>query len=152
MALPDMFSQAVCDQITARIEKLTSTTAPVWGKMNVQQMLAHCNVTYEMLYEDKHPKPKGFTKWMLKTLVKGTVVSEKPYRKNSATGPQFLIRDDRSFELEKKRLIDFIYRTQSAGGASFEGKESHSFGPLSRDQWNNLFYKHLDHHLSQFGV
>ena len=34
----------------------------------------------------------------------------------------------------------------------FEGKESNSFGPLTKGEWNNMFYKHLDHHLSQFGV
>ncbi|MCJ8164098.1 hypothetical protein MKJ04_04535 [Pontibacter sp. E15-1] len=31
-------------------------------------------------------------------------------------------------------------------------QESHSFGRLSSQEWNNMFYKHLDHHLSQFGV
>ena len=34
----------------------------------------------------------------------------------------------------------------------FNGKESHSFGILTVTEWNNSFYKHLDHHLNQFGV
>jgi len=45
--------------------------------MNVAQMLAHLNVTYEMVYEDdKHPKPKGIKAWMLKKIVKPIVVEK----------------------------------------------------------------------------
>jgi hypothetical protein len=135
-----------------RIEKLDSTTQPQWGKMNVAQMLAHCNVTYEMIYEDKHPKPGGFKKWMLKTFIKPIVVGEKTYKKNSKTAPEFIIADAREFESEKSRLIDHINKTAELGRDHFEGKESHSFGKLTAQEWNNMFYKHLDHHLTQFGV
>jgi hypothetical protein len=89
---------------------------------------------------------------MLKALVKKNVVSEKPYKKNERTGPQFLITDQREFEHEKKRLIDHINKTQQLGEDHFHGKESHSFGALNKTEWNNMFYKHLDHHLTQFGV
>ena len=50
------------------------------------------------------------------------------------------------------RLIDYINRTQQLGENHFDGKESHSFGPLTKTEWNNMFYKHLDHHLAQFGA
>lgn len=54
-----------------RINKLTPQTKPLWGKMNAGQMLAHVNVSYEMVYEpQKHPKPKGFMKWVLRRFVK----------------------------------------------------------------------------------
>ena len=120
--------------------------------MSVSQMLAHCSVSYEMVYTDKHPKPNAFTKWILKTFVKNIVVSEKPYAKNGKTAAQFIVSDDRVFETEKKRLIDYMIQTQELGETYFEGKESHSFGKLTAVEWNNSFYKHLDHHLTQFGV
>lgn len=135
-----------------RIQQLGPNTQALWGKMNVAQMLAHCNVAYELVYEPKHPKPKGFKKWILKKFVKNYVVSEKPYKKNTQTAPEFLIQTDKDFEVEKNRLIAFVQKTQSLGSAYFEGKESHSFGPLTTQEWNNLFSKHLDHHLTQFGV
>lgn len=150
--MKNIFTKPVADEVIARINSLTPTTTPQWGKMNVAQMLAHCCVAYEMVYTDKHPKPNGFVKLMLKLFVKKSVVSEKPYKKNAQTAPQFIITDERDFEAEKKRLIDYIVKTQELGEAHFDGKESHSFGSLSKDQWNNLFYKHLDHHLTQFGV
>ena len=120
--------------------------------MSVDQMLAHCNVTYEMAYTDKHPKPGAFKKFLLKLFVKNAVINEKPYPKNSRTAPQFLVKGDKDFQAEKKRLVDYLNKTQELGAAHFEGKESHSFGPLTSSEWSNLFAKHLEHHLEQFGV
>lgn len=152
MALPDILSKQVCDQIILRIKALNTNSSAHWGKMNVAQMLAHCNVTYEMVYEDKHPKPNAFKRWILKTFLKEIVVGEKPYKQNSHTAPQFLITDQRIFEQEQKMLIDYVIKSQQLGADFFEQKESNSFGKLSAIEWNNMFYKHLDHHLSQFGV
>lgn len=152
MALPDIFSKPVADQVIDRINKLAPDTPAGWGKMSVDQMLAHCNVTYEMVYDTVHPKPGGLMKLILKLMVKNKVVNEAPYPKNNPTAPQFMIRDRKDFAAEKERLIAYIGKTQQLGKDHFEGKESHSFGPLNTIQWNNMFYKHLDHHLTQFGV
>ncbi len=138
--------------ILSRIEKLTPETQSLWGKMNVAQMLGHCSVSYEMAYEDIHPKPGSFKRFILKLLVKPGVVNEKPYPKNSPTAPQFKGMGERDFEKEKSRLITYINKTMKLGSAHFEGRESHSFGPITSQEWNNSLYKHLDHHLQQFGV
>lgn len=150
--MKNIFTKEVTNEIIERIEKLTPNTQANWGKMSVAQMLAHCCVTYEMIYTDKHPKPNAFAKLMLKLFVKKIVVSEKAYAKNGRTAPQFLIVDEKEFTTEKKRLIDFITKTQQLRATHFDGKESHSFGNLTSNEWNNMFYKHLDHHLTQFGV
>ncbi len=140
------------EELIARIDQLTTHTVNQWGKMHVNHMLAHCNVTYDMVYTDKYPKPKGFTKWMLKTFIKPKVINTKIYAHNSRTAPQFVITNEPNFENEKENLIQHIRNTQKLGVEHFEGKESHSFGKLTSKQWNNMFYKHLDHHLRQFGV
>ncbi len=152
MALPNIFTKSVAEGVIDRINQLTASTQPKWGKMSVDQMLAHCNVTYEMVYEDKHPKPNAFVRFILKLLVKGKVVSEEPYQQNGQTAPQFIMKGDKDFDVEKNRLINFIKKTQELGEGHFEGKESHSFGALNKTEWNNMFYKHLNHHLTQFGV
>ncbi|GAA3587596.1 DUF1569 domain-containing protein [Flavivirga amylovorans] len=135
-----------------RINNLETTTQPKWGKMSVDQMLAHCNVTYELVFENIHPKPGGFKKALLKLFVKSIVVNEKPYKKNGRTAPEFLITDSKNFETEKERLINYLNKTQNLGETYFDNRESHSFGKLSKQEWNNMFYKHIDHHLNQFGV
>jgi len=152
MALPNIFTKEVSEQIIQRINTLTPATTAKWGKMNVAQMLAHCNVTYELIYEDKHPKSNFLMKLMLKTFVKKIVTNEAPYKHFSRTAPAFIITDERIFENEKKRLIDHLTKTQQLGEKHFNGKESHSFGTLNTTEWNNMFYKHLNHHLAQFGV
>lgn len=150
--MKDIFDSQEIDAIIARIDKLKPVTQPLWGKMSADQMLAHCNVLYEMTYENRHPKPNGFTKLMLKLFVKKAVVGPKAYKKNNRTASQFLVTDTKNFVEEKARLTDYLRETQSLGAGYFEDRESHSFGKLTKQEWNTMFYKHLDHHLSQFGV
>lgn len=152
MQIPSIYSEEICASIIARIEQLNPSTPPLWGKMDVSQMLAHCNITYEMLYEDKHKRPNALVRFLLRLLIKPTVTNEKSYKKNTQTAPAFLIADAKQFEVEKTRLIAYIQRTQQLGADHFEGLASNSFGNLTSKEWNNLFYKHLDHHLSQFSV
>ncbi len=153
MPLPNIFDLQISEAIITRIQSLTPQTPSKWGKMNVSQMLAHCNVTYEMIYETKHKKPNFFIRFILKLFVKKTVTSDTVvYKPNSPTAPEFIISSTKEFEAEKIRLIAFIRQTQQAGETFFEGKESLSFGILSKNEWNNLMYKHLEHHLQQFGA
>jgi len=150
--MKNMFNKQGSEEMIARINNLTADSKPQWGKMNAAEMLAHCSVAYEMVYTDKHPKPGAVGKFFLKMLVKSAVVGPKPYSKNGRTAPQFLVGADKDFAEEKKRLIDYIRKTQELGADHFHNKESHSFGPLTKDEWNVSFSKHLDHHLTQFGV
>lgn len=152
MSLPWIFDASETQKILQRIDRLSPESQPLWGKMNAAQMLAHCCVTYEMLFTEKHKRPNTVIRLLLKLFVKNTVVSEKPYPQNSRTAPAFLISDAREFAQEKARLSSYIQQVQNLGSPYFEGKESLSFGKLTAREWNNLFYKHLDHHLRQFGV
>ncbi|NEU10483.1 DUF1569 domain-containing protein [Flavihumibacter sp. R14] len=152
MALPNIFSKEVSEQIIDRINALTPDTPRLWGKMNVSQMLAHCNVAYELVYENRHPKPNFFMKFILKTLVKSKATNDVPYKPSMPTGPAFIIKDAKDFEAEKARLISHILKTRELGETHFDKKESPGFGRLTTAEWNNMFYKHLDHHLRQFGA
>lgn len=150
--MKSVFNPTDKNELLERINKLAPTSTPQWGSMDVAQMLAHCNVTYELVFDNIHPKPNGLKRFILKLLVKPLVVGPKPYKKSSPTAPEFLIKSNKDFVAEKARLIDYINKTQELGQNHFEGKESHSFGNLTGTEWNNMFYKHLDHHLTQFGV
>lgn len=150
--MKNIFDPEVHQELIDRINQLSPESKPNWGKMSVDQMLAHCCVAYEMAYTDKHPKPNGFVRFLLKTFVKKGVVNEKPYPKNSRTAPQFIISDKKDFDVEKSRLLSYLQKTFEYGPNYFDGKESISFGPMTVQEWNNQFYKHLDHHLTQFGV
>lgn len=150
--MKNVFNQADVAEIIARLDKLTANSQPLWGKMAVGQMLAHCNVTYEMVYDNKHEKPNAFVRLILKLFVKKQVVGDVPYKQNGQTAPQFVIKESKDFAAEKQRLLAYINKTLQLGENHFEGKESLSFGVLSKNEWNTMFYKHIDHHFKQFGV
>ena len=150
--MKNIFDPIVTAELVSRINALKPESQALWGKMKVDQMLAHCSVTYEMAFTNKHPKPNAFMRLVLKTFVKNGVVNEVPYAKNIRTAPAFIISERKNFEEEKARLIKYLEHTLSLGRDHFEGKESLSFGRMTAKEWNNQFYKHLDHHLNQFGV
>ncbi len=150
--MTDFFAPETKSELHQRIGTLEPSTPALWGKMDVAQMLAHNSITFELALTDKHPRPNPLMRVMLKTFVKPIVVGPKPYPKNSRTAPVFVVADQRTFDTEKQRLLDYIDQAHGLGRQHFEGLPSPSFGKLTSSEWSTLFYKHLDHHLKQFGA
>lgn len=150
MTYPNVFEKEVTDKLIARVESISTESQPEWGKMNSAQMLAHINVAYEKTFNPDNKKPGFLMRFMLNQFVKPVVVTEKPYKKNSRTSPEFLISDERELETERKKLIANMRKLQEMGAEAFDGKENRAFGQLSVDEWNTMFYKHADYHLKQF--
>ncbi len=151
MPLPSIFDKKVHEEFIQRIDNLTHESKAKWGKMNVSQMLAHLNVSYDLAYERIVPKYNFLMKFMLKTMVKKMVTNEVTYKPNGRTAPVFVIADERDFVKEKTRLIENMNQAFNDGKSFFEGRISVSFGKMTSQEWSNQFYKHLDHHLRQFG-
>ncbi|MDN3686348.1 hypothetical protein [Cyclobacterium jeungdonense] len=57
MDFPTIFDKEVTAELIRRIDSLTPSIQPQWRKMSVAQMLAHCNVAYEIAYEKIIPNP-----------------------------------------------------------------------------------------------
>lgn len=151
--MQNIFDAREAQTFISRINALTPETRGSWGIMTVDQMLAHLNVPFEIAFEPhKFKKMGGIARFIMKNFVKHKVVGDKSYPKNGPTSPLFKISKPKDFEEEKKRLIGYIQKTQQAGREAFDGKENHSFGKLTAQEWNNMFAKHLNHHLEQFGV
>ncbi|WP_306354161.1 hypothetical protein [Flavobacterium sp. '19STA2R22 D10 B1'] len=74
--MKNIFDEEISIETINRINELTPVSKPLWGKMSVDQMLAHCNVSYEMVYDDIHPRPNAFMRFLLKALVKNLVVAK----------------------------------------------------------------------------
>lgn len=149
---PLIFEPAVTQETIDRVDRLTPDTQPEWGKMNVGQMLAHCNVAYDIDTGAIPTKHNFIMKFILRNFVKKSVVGPAPYKKNTRTAPVFMITEERDFEKEKARLIENLHRVQQLGAEYYEGRENPGFGRLTAYEWSVMYYKHLDHHLTQFGV
>jgi hypothetical protein len=152
MPFPNLFTKEESEVIIKRIDSLSNSSPASWSKLDIAQMFAHRNDTYEMKYTDKHPKPNFLMSIMIKRFIKSKVVSEAPYTKNGPTAPAFVITHKKEFDAEQNLLIEHIRKTQEIQAQYFDGKESHSLGPLNTLEWNNMMNKHLDHHLKQFRV
>jgi hypothetical protein len=150
--IPSLFELRTCETLSNRLDALRPESPALWGKMNVAQMLAHCCIPFEQALGLRHDGPNWFMKFLLRNFFKRSMVNEIPYRQNLPTAPSFVIADERMFSDEKARLQSLIARFSEKGPGHFEGRRQISLGPLTASEWNNLMFKHLDHHLRQFGV
>ncbi|GAB1356335.1 hypothetical protein MASR1M29_05020 [Cloacibacterium normanense] len=151
--MQNVFDAKDAQEYINRINNLTPETQRKWGKMSVDQVLAHLNVAYDLTFTpEKFPKPSFIAKFLLSKFVKPKITNEIPYKQSLPTSPAFIIADERNYEEEKAKLIGNIQRAQQLGREAFEGKENINFGKMTAQDWNNMFAKHLNHHLEQFGV
>ena len=152
MKIQNIYSTTVAEQFTERINKLSATTQHQWGKMDVSQMMAHCNVSYDMAFNENYKKSNPILRFILKNLAKKGLVNENPLTKNSSTATEMVIKTPKDFSEEKGKLISNVKNLVEKGENYFHLRDHPGFGVMTKQEWNNFYYKHLDHHLTQFGV
>ncbi len=152
MAYPSIYDISTTQLLHARIDKLTENSQGVWGKMTVGQMLSHCAVPYEQILGLNTIQPPLFMRIILKLFLKKSMINEVPYKQNLPTAPSFIRTEQFDVTEEKIRLKDLIKTIQEMGAEKLAETPSLSLGKLTATEWNNLLYKHIDHHLKQFGV
>lgn len=152
MKIQNIYSAPVSEQFIARIEKIVPNAQNLWGKMNASQMMAHCNVSYDMAFDQNYKKSNAFLRFILKNLAKKGLVNDAPLSKNSSTATEMVIKTEKDFNVEKGKLISNVKNLVTKGEGFFHLKDHPGFGVMTKDEWNNFYYKHLDHHLTQFGV
>jgi len=147
-----MFDAACADEIQQRFAGLQRDQARQWGKMSAAQMLAHCSKGLEMAAGEIRP-PRALIGRIIGGLIKRAALGDdKPMHRNSPTSKELVVDNDCDFAAEKARLSSFIDRFAAAGPAGCTSHPHAFFGPLNPDEWGILMYKHLDHHLRQFGA
>jgi len=147
----NLFNPTDTGAILTRIEKLTPSAQKQWGKMTVNQMLAHCNTSLETAMGLNNPEKLGFIARLFGKLLKPKFFSEAPYPKNSATDKSYIIKGNPDFETEKAKLIRQIKAFSEGGPAKCTKQPQVFFGKLSPEEWALMQWKHFDHHLRQFG-
>lgn len=139
------------EEILNRIDKLSPNSKPEWGKMKVAQMLAHCSAFQDIAMGHSSPA-RGWLGILIGNFVKPMFYNDKPVARNMSTISTILIEDEREFEAEKEKLKEKIITFQHNGPEKCTTHPHAFFGTLTPEQWGKGIYKHLDHHLKQFGV
>jgi hypothetical protein len=146
-----LFEAATVDEVQQRLGRLRPNTERQWGKMDAAQMLAHCSAWMDMASGLDNP-PRALMGYIFGRMAKSTVISDDPIRRNMPTAKSLIKNDRRDFGVERLRLHEEINRF-AAGAPEKCTKHPHSFfGPMTPVEWATMAYKHLDHHLRQFGV
>ena len=150
--MKNLFEGGRVEEVKRRISRLKPDSERQWGKMKPGQALEHCSRGMEMALGDKTP-PRVFVGRLLGWIVKPKVMgNDEPMRRNSPTAKELVVQEERDLGTERTRLCGLIDRFAAAGPAGCTTHPHAFFGRLTPDEWAILMYKHLDHHLRQFGV
>jgi hypothetical protein len=146
-----LFKEDVYEDALDRIEKISADTKAKWGSMDAAQMMAHCSEIQEVS-NGKALENTPFIARLFKGMIRKMVVNKTPYKRSTQTHPQYLKLDAEEFDASKVRLLNALaqFKTENSEGPS---KHVHPlFGEMTHEEKGWGMYKHLDHHLSQFGV
>ena len=146
----NLFDPSDRKSILDRISRLSPSAARKWGKMSPAQAMAHLSIAMEGAGGEGKQEQALLGK-IVKPLILWKVMDEAPFAHNAPTDPTFVVRDDKDFEKESARLVAAIGRFCDGGPQRAVRSVHPFFGRLTGDQWGRLTFKHLDHHLRQFG-
>lgn len=149
--MKSLFDPKTLDEMLSRLRSLSNDSERKWGKMSVAQMLAHCQTPMCLAIGDVKLKRSLLGK-LIGRMIKGKVVGPKPFKQGLPTDARFVVKDERDFATEHTALSALVER-YAAGGPDGISKDPHPFfGPMTPEEWDALMWKHLDHHLQQFGA
>jgi hypothetical protein len=150
--MKSLFDTATTTEIKNRVARLAPGSERQWGKMNASQAMAHCATTMEWAVGDSFA-PRTFVGRILGPLVKSKVLKDDvPLKRNTPTAKSLVVANERDLEKERHRLCALIDRFSDGGPQGCTRHPHTFFGSLTPEEWARLMYKHLDHHLRQFGV
>jgi hypothetical protein len=137
------------ERLLARFDKLTPERRPVWGRMTYAQMMAHVADPMKAAMGEKvvAAKPSLLTN----PIVRHMIIFRMPWPKGAPTAPEFVHAEEPDFKASLALLRATV--EQFAATGEHGRREPHPlFGALSHKAWGRLAYRHLDHHLRQFGA
>jgi hypothetical protein len=151
--MKNLFEDATAQEVKKRIRQLRPDSERQWGTMGVAQTVTHCAVGLEIVTGERVPSKIALPFRILGKIIKPMALgNDAPMRRNSPTSKEFLVEGGRDLRAEQERLCVLIDRF-GAGGPEGCTRHPHSFfGKLTPGEWSELMYKHLDHHLRQFGA
>ncbi len=146
--MKSIFERTTYNEVLERIDSLNENSTRQWGKMTAGQMVWHCQFPFVIGIKNKH---RGKGNFFVKLFFKKQMYSDKPFRKNLPTASNLRTKEDKNLSTEKailKQLVNDFYNCRTRK----DWNPHPLFGKLTHEQWGKMEYKHLDHHLTQFGV
>jgi hypothetical protein len=149
--MKNLFQQETVDEIILRLDRLQPAPVRQWGKMEVAQMMAHCSLSMDMALGNLN-LPRIFIGRLLSPFFKSLAINDKPFEKNMPAGEKLVVTDQRDFLCERELLKQKVRQFHDGGEAQCTRHPHPFLGSITPYVWSRSQYKHLDHHLRQFGV
>ncbi|MEP7214388.1 MAG: DUF1569 domain-containing protein [Acidobacteriota bacterium] len=149
--MKSIFETGTRAELFERLGRLHAGSERQWGKMTASQMMEHTARTMEMA-TGQVPMKQKFIGKAIGWVFKGKFLGEQPFPQNAPTGPTLIIKDEPDFEATRERLSGLITHLHTLGESGTHGNVHGFFGRLTGKQWGETQYKHVDHHLRQFGL
>jgi len=149
--MKSLFISEYYNEILNRINALDENPRPLWGKMDVAQMLVHCAGPLKVPLGQLTLKKPNFMFRMLLLLFKSSFYNDKPWKQGLTTAKAYQIVEPKIFHTEKTKLINLVDEFYSKRELSNWPPRHPYLGDFTKEQWGKMQYKHLDHHLKQFG-
>lgn len=147
--MKSIFDTTSRNEIITRIQAINSTSERQWGKMTAAQMLLHCQAPIKVGIGELQLGSNLLFK-LIGPIVKKKLMKETPFDKHSPTHKDFIVKHDPELEKEKQNLIDLVNKLNDKKDQL--AAKHPIFGKMTTAEWDVLNWKHLDHHLRQFGV
>ena len=150
--MEDVFDRAVAEQFRVRIRAVSAASERQWVKMSATQMMEHCARALEMGTGELKP-PRVLIGRLIGGMVKPMALKEgAPMKRNSPTAPVLIVGDEVDLESSRARLSGALDRFVAGGEQRCTVHPHAFFGTMTPKEWSTMVYKHLDHHLRQFGA
>lgn len=146
-----IFDPSAYRELLGRVDSLTPQSSRQWGKMSVAQMLEHTARALEMA-AGKRPMKQRLLGKLISWMFRKDFVGPKPFGKDGPTGPDFIVQGEPDFAKVKARMTGLLAELHAQGERNCDGRIHGFFGRMSGAEWGVTQYKHLDHHLRQFGA
>jgi hypothetical protein len=139
-------------ELIQRLDVLTPESKAAWGRMTVDQMLSHLVQAGELPFVESVGDRSNFVS---RNMIKPLMLYLLPMPKEIQTSPDMDQQQDGrkplGFDIDRASLTESINKIGTLPSDS-TCLPHPFFGKLSARQWSKIGYKHIDHHLRQFGV
>ena len=146
--MPTLHDPTYRTQVIQRVRALRPDAQRRFGKMSVDQMLWHTNGALEAALGQRDLTPRKFP--IPRPLLK-FLVMHLPWGKGAPTASELIPSGSYDFEAERARCIRLI-DALAARSMDEQWADHPAFGRMSGRDVSRLQAKHLNHHLTQFGV
>jgi len=150
--MKNLFNDSDRDAIIARLSKVNPDTQRKWGTMNAHQMIVHLADPFRSALGERQvtmlDSPLRF--FPINKLVSQIM----PWPKGAPTAPGFVQGKQGSspveFEKDRHELLALLNRFSQQQTIKFSPNPT--FGNLTSKEWARLMWRHMNHHLTQFGL